>query len=468
MTSAQGYANRLSNYDRKGALNLQEAPDPPLILLRKARLLAHRLRDAKHVVVHTGAGISTAAGIRDFRGPTGVWTEEQQSSEGSPTAKRRRRSNAAVATVSFEDAVPTFTHAAITALHNAGYIKHVVSQNVDGLHTRSGLTRSALSELHGNLFVDWCADCKHEVVRETEVSSVGFSETGTICPLCGNVMTDKALDWEDELPEPDFSNAQTQCAAADFHLVVGTSCQMEPARGLPFRGRSGKRDRVIVNLSCTGFDSRFGMRVRGACDDVFAVIVQILNVRVVEFQRVVRMAFQAVRLLKGGVKCSGRMLRDGEWCNRTVAGVTCVCYRCVRDGDTDAKGVCTTAANTAGYRAVGLPDCEFIDAEVHIDGGAHMTCTVPVNSVDEHTIQFTSTPTTYCETGKKLVDGLESQVEADLEAGMQWQSDFSPDDAYGTGKRRGYVICVICKREVWSGQGKREAHLGVCLQNVDR
>jgi len=101
--------------------------------------------------VHTGAGISTAAGIPDFRGPNGVWTLE----------KKGLKPNVSL---SFDQAKPTVTHMALTALIDSGHLKYVISQNIDGLHLRSGIKRVNISELHGNMFVAQCSFCERLVI----------------------------------------------------------------------------------------------------------------------------------------------------------------------------------------------------------------------------------------------------------------------------------------------------------------
>lgn len=155
--SAAGYSARLSPYSNKGRLNLRSRPDPAGATLGKLTLLASRLRTSSHTVIHTGAGLSTAAGIADFRGPNGVWTLSRPSSTHTePSAP----------STTFGAAAPTLAHMAILALHRAGIVHYVVSQNVDGLHGRSGLPRSALAELHGNLFVEWCQACRREYTRD--------------------------------------------------------------------------------------------------------------------------------------------------------------------------------------------------------------------------------------------------------------------------------------------------------------
>jgi hypothetical protein len=141
--------------------DLTEYKDDAATLARKLDFAARAISRAKHLVVYTGAGISTAAKIADFRGPNGAWT-------------RRDRGQAPPESISMEAAQPTMAHRALVKLLDSGVLKYVTSQNVDGLHRRSGIKAEQISELHGthhppvrcplslcccrcSLCADWCS-----------------------------------------------------------------------------------------------------------------------------------------------------------------------------------------------------------------------------------------------------------------------------------------------------------------------
>ena len=177
MTGSLGYAERLSwRDDLGGQLGDPELSEADADLERKVDALADLVADAKAkggAVVHTGAGISTSVGIPDFRGPNGIWTLQKEG-KSMPAASCR-----------FDRARPSFTHVALVALQREGYVRYLVSCNVDCLHVRSGYPREEMAELHGNCFAERCELCETEYVRDFEMPSVGFKTTGRRCVAGG-------------------------------------------------------------------------------------------------------------------------------------------------------------------------------------------------------------------------------------------------------------------------------------------
>ena len=97
-----GYADRLKAYPNKGVCGLPEKYDNERRLAASLREVVNAVREAQHLVIFTGAGISTAAGIPDFRGPTGIWTQEKARDKAAREASKRRREEEADAAAAAE------------------------------------------------------------------------------------------------------------------------------------------------------------------------------------------------------------------------------------------------------------------------------------------------------------------------------------------------------------------------------
>ena len=195
-----GYAARLSDYKHKGVTGLPETEDAPAVLEAKLAQLIDMVRAAERVVVLTGAGVSTSAGLPDFRGPRGIWTLEDEAKKKKKRKKARPPDLATISGASFETVRPTFTHDALVALERAGSLDFLATQNVDGLHRRSGFPRNKLGVLHGCVFTEKCETCGTEAFHDVDLGGVSFQPTGNACGTCGGAMRDTVLDWDDGLP----------------------------------------------------------------------------------------------------------------------------------------------------------------------------------------------------------------------------------------------------------------------------
>ncbi|KAL7842360.1 hypothetical protein SRHO_G00240490 [Serrasalmus rhombeus] len=272
------YAAGLSPYADKGICGLPEVFDTPEEVKAKVETLAQLIRDSQYMVVHSGAGISTSSGIPDFRGPKGVWTMEQ-------------KGEAPHFDTTFEDAKPSLTHLALLQLQRAGYLKYLISQNVDGLHLRSGFPRDRLSELHGNMFVEECEKCGKQYVRDTVIGVMGLKPTGRYCEVtrsrglraCRGKLISTILDWEDSLPDRDLNRADEASRRADLALTLGTSLQIKPSGDLPLLTKRTGGKVVIVNLQPTKHDKHAHLHIHGYVDEVMSQLMKLLGLEIPEW-----------------------------------------------------------------------------------------------------------------------------------------------------------------------------------------
>lgn len=271
-----GYAEKLSFIEDVGKVGMVEFFDQPHVLQEKVERLASLIRKSKHLVVFTGAGISTSCGIPDFRGPKGIWTLQR---EGKALPE---------ASLPFHRAMPSLTHMALVELERAGILKFLISQNVDGLHLRSGIPREKLAELHGNSFMETCPSCGVEYLRDFEVETIGLKETSRRCAVksCGVKLKDTVLDWEDALPEKEMNLAEKHCKMADIVLCLGTSLQITPACNLPLKTLRGGGKIVIVNLQKTPKDKKASLVIHGLVDKVISGAMNMLNLQISPFVRI--------------------------------------------------------------------------------------------------------------------------------------------------------------------------------------
>jgi mono-ADP-ribosyltransferase sirtuin 6 len=267
-----GYAARLSDYRHKGVTGLPETEDAPDVLDEKMRELIALVRAARSVVVMTGAGVSTSAGLPDFRGPAGIWTLEDEA------RKKRKKARpvdlAGISGASFETCVPTLTHRALVALEKHGTLDFLATQNVDGLHRRSGFERSKLGVLHGCVFTERCEVCGHEAFHDTDLGGVSFQPTGNTCETCRGTMRDTVLDWDDSLPSAEWGPAEAAFGKADLCLALGTSLRIIPAADMPALADKF----VIVNLQETPKDGEAALVIRAKVDGVMARLCGALGV----------------------------------------------------------------------------------------------------------------------------------------------------------------------------------------------
>uniref|UniRef100_A0A3B4Y1C7 NAD-dependent protein deacylase sirtuin-6 n=1 Tax=Seriola lalandi dorsalis TaxID=1841481 RepID=A0A3B4Y1C7_SERLL len=210
-----------------------------------------------------------------FRGPKGVWTLEEKGE--SPHFN-----------TTFEDARPSLTHMALLGLQRAGYLKYLISQNVDGLHVRSGFPRDMLSELHGNMFVEECEKCGRQYVREKVIGVMGLKPTGRYCDVvrsrglraCRGKLISTILDWEDALPDRDLNKAEDASRRADLALTLGTSMQIKPSGDLPLLTKRKGGKIVIVNLQATKHDKHAHLRIHGYVDEVMKQLMEMLGLEI--------------------------------------------------------------------------------------------------------------------------------------------------------------------------------------------
>ncbi len=237
-------------------------------LYRKAGKL---ISMSKYIVCFTGAGISTESGLADYRGPNGVWTRRDQ---GLPPPKSKK----------IDDVLPNRNHKVINQLIEVERIRFLISQNIDGLHIKSGVPFNKISELHGNHFLLVCDHCEKQMTYEKvgwdrRRFGPGYRKKKMIrgqpgCPYCGSRLYSSIVNFGDALPEKALNLSIYHSERADLMIVIGSSLVVTPAANLPMITKENGGKLVVINKGKTPLDAIVDIRI---WDDIGDSLQHIYN-----------------------------------------------------------------------------------------------------------------------------------------------------------------------------------------------
>jgi NAD-dependent deacetylase len=227
--------------------------------------LVERLRHARRMLIVSGAGVSTASGIPDFRGPGGVWTRRRpvyyDEFLASEPARVEYWDFKLETWEIYQRARPNALHEAVVALERAGKVLAVVTQNVDGLHRRAGTSAQLLIELHGTDLVVECQAC-HET-SDPAPHFVRFKETRRppAC-TCGGPLKSATVSFGQSLRERDLERASAAALQADLVLALGSTLSVYPAASVPLLAAEQGTPYIIVNRGPTAHDAHPSVTLR--------------------------------------------------------------------------------------------------------------------------------------------------------------------------------------------------------------
>ncbi len=243
-------------------------------LVESAASLVHA---ARNMVVLTGAGFSTPSGIPDFRSAgSGLWTRFLPMEVASLSTFRHDPAKffqwlrpLASHMLSVQ---PNPAHLALAQLEQAGYLTAVITQNIDGLHTRAG-SKNVL-ELHGTLNTLTCVGCFHQHPAAGLIES--YLEIGSIprCPRCNSILKPDVILFEEQLPVRTWMKAEEASKNCDLMLVAGTSLEVMPSAGLPVRALENGAHLIMTNHTSTYIDVRADIIIR---EDVANILPRIAS-----------------------------------------------------------------------------------------------------------------------------------------------------------------------------------------------
>src|SRR5271165_4168785 len=256
---AQATSPRKGSYPHTAAWRARPAPSA---VARKVHVGGYPewAYGVRHLVVLSGAGISTDSGIPDFRGPSGAWTL-------NPGVQNKHTYRAFLTDPGLRgsywksryehpiwQAKPNAGHLAVAALANSDIDTTVVTQNTDGLHQHAGAPADRVIELHGTMHGIICVECGHRSPTAEAIARIGAGEAVPQCLQCGGILKTASTMFGQTMSPEVFARAEQAVTTCDLLLAVGTTLTVEPAGSLCASAVGAGATLVIVNWDRTPYD----------------------------------------------------------------------------------------------------------------------------------------------------------------------------------------------------------------------
>ena len=240
----------------------------------KIAKLKDMIGQSKRIVAFSGAGISTESGIADFRSENGIFNTVRKYGYNPETLLSHSffLQNTEVFFKYYKEnflvtkAQPNAAHKALAVMEKSGKLSAVITQNVDGLHTRAGSKN--VYELHGSIYRNYCMRCHkfHPVEYIQEAEGIPYCD-------CGGIVKPDVVLYEESLDENVLQGAMESVMQADMLVVCGSSLVVYPAAGLIPLYKGDKL--VIINKTETPRDESAGLVIHDSLGKVLGECVEV-------------------------------------------------------------------------------------------------------------------------------------------------------------------------------------------------
>lgn len=251
-------------------------------LARVADLAAETISGARYVVALVGAGLSAESGVPTFRGPDGLWTKH-----GEPDLRDYDRfaadpkswwENRLSGAGGFEELVralnaaePNAGHIALRELEDGGWLRHIITQNIDNLHQAAGSTQ--VTEIHGNRTKLRCIVCS----TRWPMDEFPIAELPPTCPECGGTVKGDTVMFGEPIPRNALARCIAETDACDCMLLIGTSAVVYPAAGFPLDVKRAGGRLIEINPNETPLTELSDVIIRAPSGEALPLILERLR-----------------------------------------------------------------------------------------------------------------------------------------------------------------------------------------------
>ena len=246
---------------------------------------AQIIKEAKRILIFSGAGMSTESGIPDFRSPGGVWSKYDPSDFyfdkiiSSEKARERYWEMSTEFYDTMKDAVPNRAHLAIRAIEESGKLLAIVTQNIDNLHHKAGNSPERIIEIHGTAFSVSCLSCGKKYDRDDIQERLNSGVKVPYCDDCAGILKPDTISFGQAMPEDKMADALMYARECDLCIVLGSSLVVYPAASVPVHAVQNGARLIIVNRDETPLDAEADMVIHDSVSEALGQMVGGLNPR---------------------------------------------------------------------------------------------------------------------------------------------------------------------------------------------
>jgi len=209
------------------------------------------LRHSSYTTAFTGAGISVESGIPPFRGPQGLWSKYDPIVLDLGYFHKHPLESWKVIKEIFYDffgkAKPNAAHSALAGMQKAGFLKNIITQNIDNLHQEAG--SSEVIEFHGNSHALICTHCG----KTFGIQDISLEQLPVNCDVCGALVKPDFIFFGEGIPVKAYEESLEAAQKADVFLVIGTTGESMPAGQIPVIAKQNGAKIIEVNTETSNY-----------------------------------------------------------------------------------------------------------------------------------------------------------------------------------------------------------------------
>jgi NAD-dependent deacetylase len=216
------------------------------------------LTKSKRIVGFTGAGISTESGIPDYRSQGGIWDKFQPVYLDEFLADESKRllywQRKKALWQGIRDARVSTTHLFFKELYDSNRLLGLITQNIDGLHEKSGLPKQVLVNIHGTNLEVICVQCGDITPAHETLDDLDLDNGAPLCPKCNGLLKSNTISFGQNLIPEDLERAQDLALSCDMMIAAGSTLVVQPAAAFPLLAKQNGATLAIITQSDTPLD----------------------------------------------------------------------------------------------------------------------------------------------------------------------------------------------------------------------